>query len=58
MTIDDCMRAAWQALLRGDYAERDRFVAIARTLINARARFDSDGSLIDEGQAIKLRDVK
>lgn len=25
MTVDDCMRAAWQALLKGDLAERDRW---------------------------------
>jgi hypothetical protein len=30
MTIEDCVRAAWAALMRGDYAERDRLCALAK----------------------------
>lgn len=29
LTVEDCMRGAWQALLRGDLEERSRLVALA-----------------------------
>lgn len=34
-TSDECMKAAWQAILRGDYAERDRLCERAKSLIEA-----------------------
>lgn len=34
-TSDGCMKAAFQAILRGDYAERDRLCARAKALIAA-----------------------
>lgn len=34
-TSGDCMRAAFQAILRGDYAERDRLCERSKTLIAA-----------------------
>lgn len=37
-TSDSCMRAAFQAILRGEYAERDRLLARARLLIDAENR--------------------
>jgi hypothetical protein len=30
-TVEDCLAAAFQALLRGDLAERDRLCALATT---------------------------
>ncbi len=37
-TSTDCMRAAFQAVLRGDYAERDRLLDRARALISAEGQ--------------------
>jgi hypothetical protein len=34
-TSEKCMKGAWQAILRGDYAERDRLCDRARLLIEA-----------------------
>lgn len=34
-TSDGCMKAAFQAILRGDYAERDRLCERAKSLIAA-----------------------
>jgi hypothetical protein len=33
MSVDDCLKAAWQALLRGDTAERDRLCALAENIM-------------------------
>lgn len=52
-SADDYVRAAFQALLRGDTAERDRLCAMAEQLMRARDRLNADGSLI-EGKAIKV----
>lgn len=56
MTADDCIRAAFQALLRGDTAERDRLCALAKNIMLARERLEAGGPII-EGQAIRLPDV-
>jgi hypothetical protein len=53
LTADDCLRAAWQALLRGDAAERDRLCALAENLIKAGDRLAAGGPLV-EGAPIKL----
>lgn len=42
-TIEDCARAAFAALLRGDLAERDRQIALARNLLNAAERIKQSG---------------
>ena len=34
-TSEECMKGAWQAILRGDYAERDRLCDRARILMEA-----------------------
>jgi len=56
MTIEDCMRAAFQALLRGDLAERDRMCDLARNIINARDRIQKTGDASDiiQGTPIQL----
>lgn len=58
MTVDDCMRAAWRALLRGNTAERDRMCALATNLTNARERLDRgypSTEVVVAGEAICLR---
>jgi ketosteroid isomerase-like protein len=47
MTADDCVRAAFQALLRGDTAERDRLCALAEDLMRRRDRLNAGGPLIE-----------
>lgn len=37
-TSDGCMRLAFQAILRGEYAERDRLCERARALIAAEGK--------------------
>lgn len=54
MTSDDCVRAAWQALLRGDLAERDRLCKLGEELIRRGDRVRSGGPLV-EGEAIRVR---
>jgi hypothetical protein len=54
MTADDCVRAAFQALLRGDTAERDRLCALAEDLMRRRDRLNAGGPLI-EGEAIDIK---
>lgn len=36
MTVEDLTRAAFQALLRGDTAARDRYCAMAKALMEGR----------------------
>jgi hypothetical protein len=55
MTPEDCMRAAWQALLRGDTAERDRLCDLAGNLIRAAERIEQGGQICI-GQPIALPD--
>lgn len=38
MTVEDCMRAAWKALLRGDTAERDRLCDLAKNIMAVQDR--------------------
>jgi len=40
-TSEDCIRGAWQALLRGDLAERDRLCARVKQLIEAERYNDA-----------------
>ena len=56
MNVEDCMRAAFQALLRGDTAERDRLCKLAENLMRAGDRVRAGGPLI-EGEAIRVADV-
>ncbi len=42
ITIDDCMKAAFQALLRGDTAERDRLCHAAATAFCGRESVPAD----------------
>lgn len=44
-TSDGCMRLAFQAILRGDYADRDRLCERARALIAA------------EGEAVSVQRI-
>jgi hypothetical protein len=53
MSPDDCLKAAWNALLRGDLAERDRMCDLAKNLMNAGERVRSGGPII-EGEAIRV----
>lgn len=41
MTVDDCLRAAWRALLRGDTAERDRYCDLAKNVMAVQDRLGS-----------------
>lgn len=36
MTADDCIKAAFQALLRGDTAARDRYCRMAESLMTGK----------------------
>lgn len=56
MSVDDCMRAAFAALLRGDTDERDRLCRQAEGLMRAGERLRSGGPLI-EGEAIQIPDI-
>jgi hypothetical protein len=58
MTAQDCLRAAWQALLRGDTAERDRLCGLANNVLNASERIQktSDHRQIVKGDLIRLPD--
>lgn len=53
MSIKDCLSAGFAALLRGDYAGRDRYVRMAKSLIAARERAEAGGKII-EGEAIEV----
>lgn len=46
-TVDDYMRAAFDALLRGDTAERDRLCRMAGQLMAAKERLDAGGPLVE-----------
>lgn len=54
MTVEDCLKKAWSALLAGDTEERDRWCKLAMNLQNGVARYESGGKLI-EGEPIKPR---
>jgi hypothetical protein len=58
MTPEDCLRAAWQALLRGDTAERDRLCDLAHNVINAGERVHRTGDVrqVVQGELIRLPD--
>jgi hypothetical protein len=56
MTIEDCLRAAFAALLRGDTAERDRYCRLAENLTHARDRVRAGGPLV-KGEAIQIGDA-
>jgi hypothetical protein len=36
MTADECVKKAWQCLLAGDTAGRDRWIAVARSLMTGK----------------------
>jgi hypothetical protein len=40
MTVEDCMKLAWQSLLKGDTAGRDRYCDLAKNLMAVRDRLD------------------
>lgn len=54
-TVDDLMRDAFAALLRGDIAERDRLCAAATNLLNAERRM-REGGPASLGEPIILPD--
>lgn len=55
-TVDDYVRAAWDALLKGDTARRDELCSQAERLLRAqRAGAEMHGAF-DETQAICLPD--
>lgn len=56
-TVESLLRDAFQALLRGDYAERDRLCGLAENLINARDRVERSGrpSEITIGEEIRVK---
>lgn len=41
MKVDDCLRAGFAALMRGDYAGRDYYVRMAKTLLAMQERAQS-----------------
>lgn len=57
MTVEDLLRGAFAALLRGDLEERDRLVGLAQNLMNARERVKASGDAkqIVVGEPIKFR---
>ena len=42
LTVGDCMAGAFQALLRGDTAERDRLVALAQRAFRGNESIPAD----------------
>ena len=40
MTAEACLKAAFQAILRGDYVERDRYCALAKNIMNVQDRLN------------------
>lgn len=55
MTPEQCLKKAWEALLRGDTVGRDRWCGLARTLYDAQARVRQRRPII-EGKLIELSD--
>jgi len=47
LTAEDCLRKAWEALSRGDLAERDRWCALAGNLVRAAERMKASGDPSD-----------
>lgn len=41
MTAEDCLRAAWAALLRGDLEERDRMCRLAENVMKVGERIEA-----------------
>lgn len=61
ITADECIKAAFDALLRGDTAERDRLCKMAEQLMRAGDRVRSgdkiiEGEFIEVGPPIALTD--
>lgn len=57
MTVEQCLRAAFAALVKGDTAERDRYCRLAENLIKAGDRVKKHGPRsIVQGDLIRLPD--
>ena len=52
-TVEDCLKDAWQALLKGDTDERDRQCKIAKHILNQQIRVKEGGPL-EPGEPIIL----
>lgn len=46
LTVQDCMAGAFQALLRGDTAERDRLCALTERALAGRDSVPADTSVL------------
>jgi len=46
ITIEDCMKGAMEALLRGDFKERDRLCDIALLGFNGKEKADINQSIL------------
>ena len=46
ITVEDCMSAAWAAIRRGDYAERDRLLALVERAARGRDSVPGNESVI------------
>lgn len=53
MTAEDCLKQAFQALLRGDTAERDRLCRLAEHIRAQQIRVQEGGQLMP-GEPIEL----
>jgi len=47
ITIEDCVKGAWQALLRGDLEERDRLCNLAEIGFNGEKVAPKDRSIFE-----------
>ena len=57
-TVEDCLKDAWQALLKGDYAERDRQSDMATHIRNQQIRVKEGGPLWDDKESIVVDEAK
>jgi len=55
MTVEQCLRLAMAALLRGDTETRDRYCRLAQNLTAMKGRHDS-GEPLQPGPPIRLPD--
>lgn len=54
ITVEDCLKASWQALLRGDLKERDRLCDLAKlAFTGGQKQIPSDTPLLGTEGATK-----
>lgn len=57
MTVEDCLKKAFAALLRGDTAERDRYCDLAKNLMSVAERLEAGeppARAVAVGEVIRL----